>query len=243
MIAHSQNSCGLFPLLITNAAVWATWSLTHRRRGWPRTASGTRCTRTAPWSPRRCPSRRSLSSGLSPGSPPSRRGTGCRGRRRSWCRGPRNSSARTCGVVISNYYNQCKLGPPRQRWIAVTKSSDGSGFNSFWKYSTIWGTPRSVLAFGWDYLFSAISHLSRLSRQLGSSSLQALARAWQLGRSSSLPDHRAGVWAHGGWRMDWARKQASSAPFFLKQAMRNVSIENKDISVKSIVNPQIKMLV
>ena len=147
----------------------------------------------------------SLSSGLSPGSPPSRRGTGCRGRRTSWCRGPRSSSARTCGVVISNYYNQCNIGQPHQRWIAVTKKQKALmdrvliAFENILQFG---GTPRSVNFWLGLYLFSTVSHLSRLSRQLGSSSLQARARAWQLGRSSSLPDHLAGVWAQGGWRMD-----------------------------------------
>ena len=67
----------------------------------------------------------------------------------------------------------------------------------------------------------ACSYLSRLVRQFLSPSRQALASVWQLGRSSSRPLQWAGVWAHGGWRIDWARKHWSSAPFFLKLCKNN----------------------
>ena len=179
---------------------------------------------------------RSLSSGWSPGSPPSRRGTGCRARRRSWCRGPRSSSARTWGaewslVIITISGNS---GRPVRDGSPSQKALMDRVLIAFENILQFWGR-HGLSTFGWDYLFSQCSqsqsHLSRLSLQLGSSSLQARARAWQLGRSSSLPDHLAGVWAHGAWRMDWARKQASSAPFFLKQW--GSQRENTETSVSS----------
>ena len=145
---------------------------------------------------------RSLSSGLSPGSPPSRRGTGCRGRRRSWCLGPRSSSAHTCGWSLVIITIRATSGRLTRDGSLSQKALMDRVLIAFENILQFGGTPRSVNFWLGLYLFSTVSHLSRLSRQLGSSSLQARARAWQLGRSSSLPDHLAGVWAQGGWRMD-----------------------------------------
>lgn len=66
--------------------------------------------------------------------------------------------------------------------------------------------------------------------------LHSLARWWQDGRSSSRPDHWAGVCAQVGWSRLWARKHWSSAPFFLQRTIRQGVRSLKDVRVVWLTN-------
>ena len=77
-------------------------SSAHLRTDWPRTGAGTRCTRTAPWSRRRCPSMRSWCGGWFRGSPPWRPDTRGTAQRRSSCPRQLSRTARTCTQYSEN---------------------------------------------------------------------------------------------------------------------------------------------
>ena len=129
---------------------------------------------------------RSWSSGLSPGSPPSRRGIGCRARRRSWCLGPRSSSARTCGaewslVIITISGNS---GRPVRDGSPSQKALMDRVLIAFENILQFWGR-HGLSTFGWDYLFSSLQSLS----------LTSLGSLCSWGRRLCRPGRGRGSWA------------------------------------------------